>query len=65
MLNELGEGHRGAGSPGRQKATQDSLAETGVGTAGEEAEELNKELVVEVLALGDGFVVLLEATALD
>lgn len=26
---------------------------------------LNKELVVEVLALGDGFVVLLEATALD
>lgn len=65
VLDELGKRDRGTGGPGGQESAQNSLAETGVGAARKEAEELDKELVVEVLALGGGLVVLLEATALD
>ena len=48
VLNELGEGHWGAVSAGGDKATQNSLAEAGIGTAGEEAEKLKESIKVMI-----------------
>jgi hypothetical protein len=65
ILDELGDGHWGAGGSAGDEATKDGLGEGGVGSAGEELEELNEELHVEVLGLGGSLVLVLEAALVD
>ena len=65
VLDELGNGHWGAGGSAGDETTEHGLGEGGVGPAGEELEQLDEELHVEVFGLGSSLVLVLEAALVD
>ena len=52
MLDQLGKRNWCSVNPRRHESAQHGLAETRAGSAGQELEELNEQVVVQVLALG-------------
>jgi len=60
-----GDGHRGSVDSGGDKSSEDGLAEVGSGSSGEEGEELDEEVLVEVVRPGGSLVSLLNSSAFD
>lgn len=52
VLDQLGKRNRCSVSPRRNKSAKASFRESGVGSARQELEELHKQVVVQILALG-------------
>lgn len=65
VLNNFGDGDRGSVGTGGNESAQDGLCEGGASSAGEESEQLDQQLVVQVLGLGVALVLFLEAASVS
>ena len=65
VLNNFGDGDRGSVGTGGNESAQDGLSEGGASSAGEESEQLDQQLVVQVLGLGVALVLFLEAASVS
>lgn len=59
VLDDLGQGKWWAVGAGSNKSSQDGLGEAGSGSSGEESEQLDEKVVIQVLGSGDTLVLVL------
>ena len=65
VSDDSGHGYRGSGSAGSLQSSEDGLGETGLTSSGEEGEELDEEMGVQVLGFSGSLVTLSEAASFD